>query len=247
MGNLLPYGTMFILALAFIFGYHQQKQVGLSSGKSFLSYLIAFVIQCAIYPTMLLISAFTATLTDSNLVLSDETIKILNNIGWFWGFLLLAVIPAVVEELICRGIIYGMARRHSIWLAFLFSIICFSMMHQNIDQLFYTILFGLATCFVREFTGSVFPCMLMHCTLNSVSVASIYFPDMSFTAEEFITSLFVLGIIAVFGILVAVGAIILLRKVCKYKNPDKQMNFDLNIPFVPYFIGWFICGMALAF
>lgn len=241
----VPDALILIVCAAFIMGYSQSSACGIKA-PGWIPMCLAPFLQFAAYPFLLFVASFFSFLAPNNTLSMDNTESFLLQLGPVWGYLLLCVFPALAEELLCRGIIYGMLRRRSAFAAFLMSTLCFSLMHGNFDQIAYSALLGLLLCAVREFTGSVFPCMLMHFLLNSISVTMIYFgddifgptldvvqdtPRMSFWDEN--SGLFAIGVI---GIVIVIGLLLVLRHFSRYEHDDVV---NKAVPFfaLPYLIG----------
>lgn len=96
------------------------------------------------------------------------------NIGvLFKEFALVAVLPAIFEEVSHRGLIYAGYREYGFKFAII-SALLFALMHQNIVQTGYTFVDGLAMALAMYYTGSIFPGMFMHFLNNGYSVFSEY-------------------------------------------------------------------------
>lgn len=82
-----------------------------------------------------------------------------------------AVMPALIEELIYRGVIYRGFRRFvkPVWAALL-SALVFGIMHMNVVQFVYAFLLGLLLAWVYEAYRSILAPMLMHLAANAFSV-----------------------------------------------------------------------------
>lgn len=134
------------------------------------------------YPFLLFTARLFEFLTPkSTFHLSSATLTALYDIGPVAGIILLALIPAIIEELLFRGIIFGILRQHNFTFALIISTSVFAVLHGNLQQIAYTFLFGILLCMIRETTGSVFPCMLAHLLFNSISASDIYINP--YTAE----------------------------------------------------------------
>lgn len=86
---------------------------------------------------------------------------------------LVALLPALFEEISHRGLIYA-GYRECGWKFVLISAVYFSLMHQNIVQTGYTFFAGVTMALAMYYTGSVFPGIFMHFLNNAVSVISGY-------------------------------------------------------------------------
>lgn len=91
--------------------------------------------------------------------------------GYLLGVVVLALIPAIGEELIFRGVILnGLTNRYSPISSCLFSSLMFAMYHMNLQQLFYQFLLGFIMGFVVLKTRSLYSSMIIHFTSNFLVV-----------------------------------------------------------------------------
>lgn len=87
----------------------------------------------------------------------------LSNFGQFILFtFVLAVVPAVVEELFFRGLILSSLKNYSVAAAVVISSLCFSMYHGSVSQLAYQFAFGVGFSLLALYSGSVLPCVAVH-------------------------------------------------------------------------------------
>lgn len=82
----------------------------------------------------------------------------------------IAVIPAVVEELLFRRVILEGLLPYGRGVAILGSAFLFGLMHGNILQILYTVLMGIILGVLYTKTRSILLCMLIHFTNNAISV-----------------------------------------------------------------------------
>lgn len=87
------------------------------------------------------------------------------------NLLLMAVLPAVVEEFTFRGIFYPAYREKGVWMAAIGCGVTFGFMHMNFNQFFYALALGIAFCLLMEATGSIFAPMAAHFVVNGWSVS----------------------------------------------------------------------------
>lgn len=106
----------------------------------------------------------------------SETLLPNNNFGWFvLNALLLAVMPAIFEELIFRGVVLqGLRRNFSDWLAILISAVMFTLMHGSLQQFVYPLALGLILGWIVVRGGSLLLSMIVHFTSNFVVVLLDY-------------------------------------------------------------------------
>lgn len=81
-----------------------------------------------------------------------------------------AVVPAFVEELMFRGMIYSNLRPYGRGVAIVISAVLFGLMHQNAGQLLYATAAGVVLAVVYEMTRSFWCCVLLHFFNNFFSI-----------------------------------------------------------------------------
>lgn len=96
-----------------------------------------------------------------------------------FGFLLslisIVIVPALVEEFACRGIILGSLRRFGDGFAIITSAILFGLMHGNFVQMPFAVLVGLVLGFVAVKSGSIWVAVAIHAGNNFISLVMDYF------------------------------------------------------------------------
>jgi len=110
-----------------------------------------------------MISLFFTTSEVAELTSSIEQNLLLNT-------LMIAVLPAIIEELMFRGVIFHTYRKQKVAAGVLLSAFLFGCMHMNFNQFIYTFVFGIYLALLVEATGSIFSSMIAHFTMNFSSV-----------------------------------------------------------------------------
>lgn len=89
-----------------------------------------------------------------------------------WAILLLmAVAPAIIEELAYRGfILSGLQGMRNRWQAILITSVMFGLAHFAIQQAIITFVIGMILGVIAIETRSLIPCIIYHCTHNSITV-----------------------------------------------------------------------------
>lgn len=184
-------------------------------------------------PLVTFINAFSM-LFATNYV-SESSEQLVSNPFWV-NLLIIAVIPAVMEELIYRGIFYHAYREKGVILGAVASAIVFGVMHRNLNQFFYAAVLGVVFCILVEITGSIYASMAAHFAINgwNVLLLAIQKPlaDMTgetaaqaeLTEEMLVATIGVMGVIAVFSTALAAGVMIWMMKRCK-REPHMRWCF----------------------
>ena len=130
----------------------------------------------------------------------------------FFGFMLsliaTVIVPALVEELACRGLLLGSLRKFGDGFAVLVSAIMFGIMHGNFEQMPFAFLVGLVLGFITVKSGTIWIAAAVHGFNNFISVFFDYFMDGFSMLVQNISYLIFLS----FSLLVGILGICLLRK-----------------------------------
>ncbi|MBQ3214421.1 MAG: CPBP family intramembrane metalloprotease [Clostridia bacterium] len=97
----------------------------------------------------------------------------------FWQFLLvvllIAVLPAICEELIFRGIIYnGLRQKFSAKVSIIISAILFTLIHLSIYKTFFQFILGIILGLLIYYTGTIFYGMVFHFFNNFFIIFTSY-------------------------------------------------------------------------
>lgn len=95
--------------------------------------------------------------------------------GLMLSVLATIIVPALVEEFACRGIVLGMLRKFGDTFAIIASAVMFGLMHSNFEQIPFAFLVGLGLAFITVKSGSIWLAVLVHACNNSVSILYSYF------------------------------------------------------------------------
>jgi sodium transport system permease protein len=99
--------------------------------------------------------------------------------------LLLAVLPAVCEELAFRGFILGgLRRRFRPWMAIVLSSLLFALHHFNVFQFLPTFLMGVVLGLLAWRSGSVLPGMVFHGLHNGLLIGVVMLQGLGYTGEH---------------------------------------------------------------
>ena len=161
----------------------------------------------------------------------DYNVDFGDNPRGFFGFLLsliaTAVVPPLVEEFACRGIILGSLRKFGDGFAVLVSAILFGLMHGNFDQMPFAFMVGLALGFIVVKTDSLWIAVAVHAANNFISVAFEYLlAGLSQNAQNLIYSLYLMAAL----ILGVIGAVLFSdREGFNFKKSDTESSLKQKI------------------
>lgn len=160
------------ILLALIFTRNPAKTLLLSIPKAshlFLAVLLAIVM----HPVVTSFSNVIRTLYP----ISEQTMAKLEAFQSLMGgapnlfvlLLMMALLPAICEELAFRGfILSGLRRMKNQWLAILVSSLLFGIAHQMLQQSIAAFAVGMLIGYLSIKTNSIFPCMAYHLVHNSL-------------------------------------------------------------------------------
>ncbi|MBE5929939.1 MAG: CPBP family intramembrane metalloprotease [Lachnospiraceae bacterium] len=90
------------------------------------------------------------------------------------AFFTIAVVPAVCEEVLCRGVLFFGYRKSGRWVAIVMTAFLFGILHMNPNQFFYAFVLGIIFALVNEIAGSILPSVFLHMYINGRSVAVLF-------------------------------------------------------------------------
>ena len=90
------------------------------------------------------------------------------------NILILAVLPALLEEMVFRGYVMGTLRRYGDGLAVVVSALLFGLMHGNVVQIPFAFLLGLVLGVLALQGGSIWPAVALHFLNNLMAVLLEY-------------------------------------------------------------------------
>ncbi len=163
---------------------------------------------------------------------SPEAALPINTFYWFLiNVVLLAFIPAIMEELIFRGMIFNGLRKKGFKIAAIISAVMFAIIHLSIKQFVFPIIMGVVFSFVLEKTGSLVYTMIVHFCNNFFVLLISYitkvtnknFIEINFTNSYFLT-IFLSIIIAIIASLL----IYLLIKFVLSNNQKETIGMDIQ-------------------
>ena len=179
----------------------------------------------------------------------DTTVSILplDNFGWYiLNLLVLALLPAICEELIFRGVVLkGLRRNFSDITAVLLSALMFCLMHGNLQQFAYTFLLGVVLGWIATRTGSIFSSMIVHFVNNFIVITMAFIEQMTSWSMsiEFSWWFVLLALL----LLCVTGVIIFLIDMFffKHKNDVEEVKEREKRPSLFLIISWAVAVVLL--
>lgn len=116
-------------------------------------------------------------------------------ISFLLGLLVMAVLPALLEEMVFRGYILQTVRPYGEWFAILISALLFSLIHGNIRQIPFAFIVGIFLGWLYVATDNIWLPIAVHFTNNAISTVLEY---VGFYVEEQVQNYLTGGV--VFGL-----------------------------------------------
>ncbi|MDD6102702.1 MAG: type II CAAX endopeptidase family protein [Clostridiales bacterium] len=85
-----------------------------------------------------------------------------------------AIIPAIIEELMFRGAIFSAYKRKNVVKGAIAAAVLFGLMHGNLNQFAYALVAGFLFAMTDNAGGSVFYSVIAHCVFNTTTLIGIY-------------------------------------------------------------------------
>lgn len=161
----------------------------------------------------------------------DYNVDYGDNPKGFFGFLLsliaTAVVPPLVEEFACRGLILGSLRKYGDGFAVLISSVLFGLMHGNFDQMPFAFMVGLVLGLIVVKTDSLWIAVAVHAANNFISVAFEYLlSGLSQNSQNLIYSLYLMAAL----IAGTVGAVAVSGEDgFKFRKSDTESSFKQKV------------------
>lgn len=124
------------------------------------------------YPVVMVLNMISMLFVDNAMI---NVMPSALSLGLPLAVLLMAVVPAVVEETVFRGTIYNTYSRRRPLAGIFLSALVFGLMHMNFNQMPYAIYLGIVMAFMVEASDSIVTSMLMHFTINGTSTVISFF------------------------------------------------------------------------
>lgn len=189
------YFMTFLFAL-FLAGKHKDElAIPIQKPKAKILLFTAGLTVCGI-PVAMLLNALAGQFSTS----SADTVEDVAKYPLWLALTAFAIVPAVVEEYVFRGVVLGEYLKIETGAAVLISSIFFALLHFSLGSVLYGFFFGCVFALVRIATGNLTYTVFMHLIFNSVNVL------LSYSSPERIPE----WTVAAFMIAGIVGSVILL-------------------------------------
>ena len=142
---------------------------------SFKTFALSFAAVLCCFPIISFLNILSMFFVENAVA---DTVAEVYRYGLWPSMFVIALMPAIVEELLIRGVIYHSYREKSPVFAWIASEFIFGLLHMNFNQMPYAIFLGLVMVLMMEASGSIVTSMCMHFFVNGISTWSGYVSQM---------------------------------------------------------------------
>lgn len=130
---------------------------------------LSLITVCGV-PIALLLNALAGALSNAGADSAEDV----NTYPILMAIVVYAVVPAVVEEFVFRGVILGAYSKVDVKAGILISSLFFALLHFSFGSVLYGFFFGLLFAIVRLATDNLLYTIAMHCLFNTINVLMSY-------------------------------------------------------------------------
>lgn len=231
------------------------------------SVLLLIVVGVLMVPVMAFVNGISLLFTEN--AASSVIESMVNEYTWVYMISIMALTPAIFEEMIYRGVFFCGLRKAGLCISVLTSALLFGLMHMNVNQFCYAMAMGMMMAMIVEVTGSLLSTMIIHFTVNATTTTMAYLFNKTgaeitgaannATAVSKIGILFALMFYGVISIFALAGIIALLYVICIAEkrievfqsfNPFckkvvRKKEQNENVFSIPMIIGIMICVILI--
>ena len=183
------YFMTFLFAL-FLAGKHKDElAIPIEKPKAKMILFTADLTVCGI-PVAMLLNALAGLFSTSG----ADTVEDVAKYPLWLALTAFAIVPAVVEEYVFRGVVLGEYLKIETGAAVLISSIFFALLHFSLGSVLYGFFFGCVFALVRIATGNLIYTVVMHLIFNSVNVLLSY-ASLERIPEWVVVAFMIMGIV----------------------------------------------------
>lgn len=138
--------------------------------------ILLFLFFIALMPLMSLINAISMLFVENTT--TQTMTEVVTGHSFLISLIVIALLPAVFEESIYRGLFYNEYRKVSPIGGLLLSAFLFGIMHANWNQFSYAFVMGMVFGLIIEATDSILSSMILHFCINASSVVILSLMDL---------------------------------------------------------------------
>lgn len=183
------------------------------------------------YPIMMFVGA-VSQIFFRNFV--NDVFNTLATLPYIECLAIVALTPAICEEIVMRGVVFSNYEDVNIKKAVLMNGFMFGVFHLNPQQFFYAFVLGALFAYLVYITNSIFSSMICHFILNGISVTLSFivmkiYPDEVLSKSNDLAYVPLdqkLALVASTFVLALIFGIVLIKLLKKLKNINKTKNID---------------------
>ena len=204
--NLYQYVAFLLPSSIYLFINRRDAERILKPNRlNFISLVIICLIWLATLPIMFLFVELYVKFFGSTLV--DIIIEDAHEV-FLWNFFFTAITPAIIEEILMRGIILYGYRNKPRFVAAILNGFMFGMLHLNSFQFFHTFIIGLVASYIVFATNSLFAGITIHLINNGLPLILNYLyppdPNIGYAAKPdflFLGSYAIIGAFTIYTLI----------------------------------------------
>lgn len=175
-----------------------------------------------------------------------------NGFALLLTFLAMCAVPAVLEEMLCRGAMQGILRRWGVWFSVVVSSTVFTLLHGDIAQMPGIFILSLFLGITAYATNSLLPGMVLHFINNVVAFGFLWVDQKMDGATALGFTLYLMAILCI-GAAVCIGVIYkqkllkTLRPIPRVYDAKNRQSRMARLAGAPIFLGVLVCLTVYAF
>ena len=171
------------------------------------------------------VNLFDAVLEKIGFVGSYSLPLPMDNFGYLvLNLILLAILPAICEELVFRGIIFNGLKQYGNMSAVFLSATLFMLVHSSVEQTVYPFFVGIVLALLMLRTNNIIYPIILHFLNNAIVVVMNYVYYQNGIAESFTLSLSNILFAIALAVLSVLCVVITFKLILKNKDKKKKQN-----------------------
>lgn len=182
-----------------------------------------------VYPIAIFLGLITNLFFHNNVT---DVLQKMNSLP-LWAFvLIIALTPAICEEMTMRGIILSGYNKMGTAGAAIITGFLFAVLHMNPPQFLYTFALGIILVYLVRLTDSIFASMICHFMFNGVNASISWFAARHSVKGNDITSMdpmlrnFAIGLYFILAVMAVVGVVFVIRHIKKISTENETIHLD---------------------
>ncbi|KYH35478.1 CAAX amino terminal protease self- immunity [Clostridium tepidiprofundi DSM 19306] len=227
--QLLIFSDIFILLIPiiiyFIITKYPVKRTLRLNKPSIYAIIISIILGFLFIPIGSFLGMITSLFFKNNVVNVMNKLSVSSSITFF---IIVALLPAIFEELAVRGVVLGGYRSVSIHKAAIITGLIFALFHMNPPQFLYTFVLGIILAYLVYYTNSIFSSMIVHFIFNGFnSLAFLYIKSTNpKLIEKSANSSQSLSIIVTYFIIALMCTVAIIRLLKYLKNIHEKHDYS---------------------